>query len=55
MARLVRPVTKISFVTPAAIASSTAYWMIGLSMIGRISLEMALVAGRKRATGQRRP
>jgi len=35
-------------VTPASIASSTAYWMSGLSTIGNISLGLALVAGRKR-------
>src|ERR671923_2534842 len=34
--------------TPAATASSTAYWMIGLSTSGSISLGCALVAGRKR-------
>src|SRR4051794_32345971 len=33
---------------PAATASSTAYWMIGLSTSGSISLGWALVAGRKR-------
>ena len=33
---------------PAATASSTAYWMIGLSTSGSISLGCALVAGRKR-------
>ena len=41
---------------PAATASSTAYWMSGLSTIGSISLGDALVAGRKRvprpATGK---
>src|SRR5450631_765943 len=41
---------------PAATASSTAYWMRGLSTIGIISLGEALVAGRKRvprpATGK---
>ena len=40
----------------AAIASSTAYWMIGLSMIGSSSFGIAFVAGRKRvprpATGK---
>src|SRR5437773_924801 len=43
-------------VIPAATASSTAYWMSGLSTIGSISLGEALVAGRKRvprpATGK---
>src|SRR6185369_11017567 len=33
---------------PDATASSTAYWMIGRSTSGIISLGMALVAGRKR-------
>src|SRR6266702_2754771 len=41
---------------PAAIASSTAYWISGLSTIGSISFGLALVAGRKRvprpATGK---
>src|SRR6186997_3237316 len=48
MARLLRPVTKIMSVMPAAAASSTAYWISGLSTIGSISLGLALVAGRKR-------
>src|SRR4030095_15231088 len=56
MARLERPVTKIISVMPAAMASSTAYWITGLSTTGSISLGMALVAGRKRvpmpATGK---
>src|SRR5690625_2222558 len=56
MARLFLPVTKISSVTPAAMASSTAYWIKGLSTTGSISLGMALVAGKKRvpipATGK---
>jgi len=33
---------------PEAMASSTPYWMIGLSTSGSISLGWALVAGRKR-------
>src|SRR3954468_10420877 len=33
---------------PAAMASSTPYWMRGLSTKGSISLGCALVAGRKR-------
>src|SRR6201992_2103228 len=41
---------------PASRASSTAYWMTGLSTTGSISLGMALVAGRNRvpmpATGK---
>src|SRR3954467_8877914 len=56
MARLLRPVTKIISVIPAAAASSTAYWMSGLSTIGSISFGLALVTGRKRlprpATGK---
>jgi hypothetical protein len=43
-------------VIPAASASSTAYWMSGLSTTGIISLGLAFVAGRKRlptpATGK---
>jgi hypothetical protein len=56
MARLERPVTKIISVMPAAMASSTAYWISGLSTTGSISLGLALVAGRNRvpspATGK---
>src|SRR3954470_1796849 len=48
IARLCRPVTKIMSVMPAAAASSTAYWMSGLSTTGIISLGLALVTGRKR-------
>src|SRR5262245_38795028 len=48
IARLCRPVTKIISVRPAATASSTAYWISGLSTTGIISLGLALVAGRKR-------
>src|SRR5438552_15208896 len=33
---------------PLAIASSTPYWMVGLSTSGSISFGCALVAGRKR-------
>src|SRR6266542_7159427 len=33
---------------PAATASSTPYWMMGLSTSGSISFGCALVAGRKR-------
>src|SRR6201985_2290438 len=33
---------------PAAIASSTAYWISGLSTTGNISFGLALVAGKKR-------
>src|SRR3954471_1327009 len=56
MARLLRPVTKIISVIPAAAASSTAYWISGLSTIGSISFGLALVTGRERlprpATGK---
>src|SRR2546421_11968429 len=48
MARLSRPVTTMIWSMPAATASSTPYWMIGLSTIGSISLGCALVAGRNR-------
>ena len=43
-----RPVMKTSCSTPAASASSAAYWMRGLSTIGSISFGLALVAGRNR-------
>src|SRR4030081_2608529 len=39
---------KIMSVIPAAAASSTAYWISGLSTMGSISLGLALVAGKKR-------
>src|SRR5712691_4173464 len=48
MAFLPRPVTRMMLSTPDATASSTPYWMIGLSTSGSISLGCALVAGRKR-------
>src|SRR6478672_5747332 len=48
MARLLRPVMNTMCVIPEATASSTAYWMSGLSTMGSISLGLALVAGRKR-------
>src|ERR1700722_18523662 len=48
MARLEAPVTNTSRVAPAARASSTAYWISGLSTTGNISFGLALVAGRKR-------
>ena len=48
IARLLRPVMKIMSVMPAAAASSTAYWISGLSTTGSISFGLALVAGRKR-------
>src|ERR1700743_1473093 len=56
MTCLPRPVMKTNCSMPASRASSTAYWMTGLSTTGSISLGMALVAGRKRvpipATGK---
>src|SRR5229473_2276977 len=48
MAFLPRPVTRMMLSMPAASASSTPYWMIGLSTSGSISLGWALVAGRNR-------
>src|SRR5882672_10541115 len=56
MARLLRPVINTMSLIPAAAASSTAYWISGLSTTGSISFGLALVAGRKRlpmpATGK---
>src|SRR6266498_2881038 len=48
MARLLRPVTRMISSSPDATASSTTYWMVGLSTIGSISFGCALVAGRNR-------
>ena len=48
MVDLPRPVMMMISVQPAATASSTPYWMSGLSTRQSISLGMALVAGRKR-------
>ena len=48
MDRLLRPVIIRMSSSPAAAASSTTYWMAGLSTTGSISLGVALVAGRKR-------
>jgi hypothetical protein len=42
------PTTMMICSMPEATASSTAYWMTGRSTRGRISLGMALVAGRNR-------
>src|SRR5260370_7432417 len=42
------PVTMISCSIPLAIASSTPYWMVGLSTSGSISFGCALVTGRNR-------
>src|SRR5450631_1416442 len=46
MARLPPPVTMITCSIPLAMASSTPYWMVGLSTSGSISLGCALVTGR---------
>src|SRR5579872_956532 len=43
-----RPVTNMNCSIPASRASSTPYWMTGLSTTGSISFGIALVAGRKR-------
>src|SRR5713101_5964202 len=48
MARLPPPVTMITCSIPLAIASSTPYWIVGLSTRGSISFGCALVTGRKR-------
>src|SRR5437868_5443853 len=48
MARLEAPVMNTRRCAPAAIASSTAYWISGLSTTGNISFGLALVAGRNR-------
>src|SRR5438477_875452 len=48
MAVFPRPVTMIMFWMPEWIASSTPYWMMGLSTMGSISFGCALVAGRNR-------
>jgi hypothetical protein len=48
MAYLPRPVIMITSSIPELIASSTTYWMSGLSTRGSISFGCALVAGRKR-------
>ena len=48
IARFPRPVTSTTSSMPDATASSTTYWMSGLSTSGSISLGDALVAGRNR-------
>src|SRR6202012_5207288 len=57
MTWLPRPVIKTNCSMPASRASSTAYWMTGLSTTGSISLGTALVAGKNRvpmpATGNK--
>src|SRR6185312_12960410 len=45
---LPRPVTMMMLSMPESSASSTPYWIMGLSTSGSISLGCALVAGRKR-------
>src|SRR5690606_14350689 len=46
--RLLRPVTMRTSSRPAATASSTTYWIAGLSTTGSIPLGVAFVAGRNR-------
>src|SRR6202023_2804001 len=48
MARLPPPVTMITCSMPLAMASSTPYWMVGLSTSGSISFGCAFVTGKKR-------
>src|SRR3954469_1341035 len=48
MARFWEEVTMMTCSIPAATASSTAYWITGLSTRGSISFGCAFVAGRKR-------
>src|SRR5580700_9215325 len=48
MACLPRPVMMRIWSHPEAMASSTPYWMMGLSTSGSISFGWALVAGKKR-------
>src|SRR5882672_2501526 len=48
MACLPRPVMIRIWSQPEAMASSTPYWMVGLSTSGSISFGCALVTGRKR-------
>src|SRR5207249_3404746 len=51
MARLPPPVTMITCSIPLAIASSTPYWIVGLSTRGSISFGCAFVTGRKHGRG----
>ena len=46
MLRLPRPLISRMSVSPARTASSTTYWIAGLSTTGSISFGMDLVAGR---------
>src|SRR5579884_2934113 len=48
MARFPPPVTMITCSRPEAMASSTPYWMVGLSTSGSISFGCTLVTGRNR-------
>src|SRR5262249_19253238 len=48
IARLPRPVMRRTSSTPASTASSTTYWIAGLSTSGSISFGMLLVTGRNR-------
>src|SRR6266568_4962408 len=48
MERLLRPVIISTSSRPAAAASSTTYWIAGLSTTGSISFGVAFVAGRNR-------
>ena len=48
MDRLPRRVTISTSSSPALTASSTTYWIAGVSMTGSISFGVALVAGRNR-------
>ncbi len=48
IAFLLRPMITRMSVMPACAASSTTYWIAGLSTTGSISLGIALVAGRNR-------
>src|SRR2546421_6401661 len=48
MARLPPPMTMITSSIPEALASSTPYWIVGLSRSGSISFGCALVTGRNR-------
>src|SRR5436305_12850273 len=48
MEDLPRPVTMTMFCMPECIASSTPYWIRGLSTTGSISFGEAFVAGRNR-------
>ena len=53
IARLFRPATKISVSIPAAMASSTVYWIMGLSIMNNNSFGIALVAGENAYQNQR--